>query len=76
MTVPTKMVPTPWATNTVSEGVGTDTASEFWQRVSGNVFIVYENVPYALGQHILQSRDPDTAIAAHLVGYQKRVAGV
>ncbi len=75
MSVPV-MQATPWATVTVAEGETTGAESEFWQRVAGNVFVVYEGVPYSLAQNVLQSRDPDTAIAAQLAGYPKRVAGV
>jgi ABC-type sulfate transport system substrate-binding protein len=76
MSIPATMVKTPAATITVAEGISTDASSEFWQRVAGNVFIVYENVPYALGQNILQSKDPDTAIKSQLSAYPKRVAAV
>lgn len=76
MTVPSTMVPTPSAPVTVAMGETTDTASEFWQRVTGNVFVVYEGVPYALAQNILQNAVPDTAIALQLAAYPKRIAGV
>lgn len=76
MSIPATMVLTPQATITVSEGIATDTSSEFWQRVAGNVFVVYENVPYAVGRNILQSTDPDTAIKTQLSAYPKRVASV
>lgn len=76
MAVPSKMIPTPLAAVTVSEGVTTDAASELWQRVAGNVFVVYGGVPNSLAQNILQSGDPDTAIAIRLVGYPKRIASV
>lgn len=76
MSLPAVMVPTPQATVTVAEGIATDASSEFWQRVAGNVFVVYENVPYDLGQNILQSNDPDTAIRTQLAAYPKRVAAV
>jgi hypothetical protein len=67
---------TPSATVTIAEGIATDASSEFWQRVAGSVFIVYENVPNSLAQNIIQSSDPDTAIAQQLAGYSKRVAAV
>ena len=76
MAVPTTMKPTPSATVTIAEGETTDAASEFWQRVTGSVFIVYGGVPYSLAQNIIQSSDPDTAIARQLAGYPKRVAAV
>lgn len=76
MAIPTSMTPTPSATVTVAEGIATDTSSEFWQRVTGNVFVVYENVPYALGRAILQSGDPDTAIKLQLAAYPQRIASV
>lgn len=76
MSIPSTMKATPAATITVAEGVSTDASSEFWQRVTGNVFIVYESVPFALAQNILQSNDPDTAIKSQLSGYSKRVAAV
>ena len=70
------MKPTPSATVTIAEGETTDAASEFWQRVTGSVFVVYVGVPYSLAQNIIQSSDPDTAIARQLAGYPKRVAAV
>lgn len=76
MAIPSVMIKTPQATITVAEGIATDVSSEFWQRVAGNVFVVYEGVPYALGQNILTSADPDTAIKTQLVGYPKRIAAV
>jgi hypothetical protein len=76
MSIPSTMVPTPAATINVAEGISTDASSEFWQRVAGNVFIVYENVPYELGRNIRESSDPDTAIKTQLAGYSKRVAAV
>lgn len=76
MSVPGTMKLTPSATITVAEGETTDAASEFWQRVAGNVFIVYGQVPYALAQNILASTDPDTVIKTQLSGYPKRVAAV
>lgn len=76
MSIPTFMKPTPQATVTVAEGGSTDASSEFWQRVAGSTFIVYENVPYHTAQNILQSNDPDTAIKNLLSSYPKRVAGV
>ena len=76
MTVPSTMQATPQATITIAEGETTDKASEFWVRVTGNVFKVYGQVPYALAQDILQSSDPDTAIRTRLVGYPIRVAAV
>lgn len=76
MAIPSAMIPTPQATITVAEGMATDESSEFWQRVAGNVFIVYEGVPLELGRSILQSSDPDTAIRTQLSAYPKRVAAV
>ena len=76
MSIPTTMKLTPSATVTIAEGIATDASSEFWQRVAGSVFIVYEKVPYSLAQNIIQSSDPDTAIARQLAGYPKRVAAV
>ena len=76
MAVPSTMKNTPFAAVTVAEGETTDAASEFWQRVAANVFIVYEGVPFALAQEILQSATPDTAIALQLSSYPKRVASV
>ena len=76
MSIPSTMKLTPQATVTVAEGEATDASSEFWQRVAGNVFIVYEGVPYGLAQNILQSGDPDTAISTQLASYPKRVASV
>lgn len=76
MAAPNNMTPTPSATVTVAEGYSTDAASELWQRVAGNVFVVYTGIPLALMQNIRQSSDPDTAIKTQLAGYPKRVAGV
>lgn len=76
MAIPSKMVSTPQASVTVAEGIAIDESSEFWQCVAGNVFVVYTGVPYALGQNILQSPDPDTAIKTQLAAYPKRIAGV
>ncbi len=76
MALPTKMTLTPQATYTVAEGESTDASSEFWQRISSNRAIIYTGVPYALAQNILQSSDPDTAIATQLAGYPKRVAAI
>ncbi len=76
MAAPTNMRMTPQATTTVADGFSTDASSEFWQRVAGNVFKVYTNVPNALCQNLYNSRDPDTAIANQLVGYPYRVASV
>ena len=76
MALPTTMTLTPQATYTVAEGESTDASSEFWQRISSNWAIVYSNVPYSVAQNILQSSDPDTAIAMRLIGYPKRVAAI
>ena len=76
MAIPSKVKRTPQATNTIAEGVATDASSEFWQLVTGSVFNVYERVPYAVAQNILQSADPDTAIATHLAAYPRRVVAV
>jgi hypothetical protein len=82
MTIPTKMILTPTATTTVAEGESTDASSEFWQRVNSptvtaGVFVVYENVPYAVAQQVLQSPDPDTAIKTQIACcYPSRVASV
>ena len=76
MSIPSKMYSTSQASVTVAEGEATDASSEFWQRVAGNVFVVFTGVPYALAQNIIQSADPDTAIKTLLVGYPKRVAAV
>src|SRR5689334_3360773 len=70
------MQPTPQAAVTVAEGIATDASSEFWQRVTQNAFIVYENVPNSLGRNILQSRDPDTSISAQLSRYPKRIVSL
>lgn len=74
MSLPTTMTPTPYATITVADGVATDSSGEFWQRVAGNKFLVYENVPNDLAQNILQNNIPDTAIALMLAAYPKRVS--
>jgi hypothetical protein len=76
MAVPSVMVPTPQATVTVAMGENTGAGSEFYQRVAGNVFVVYSGVPYALAQGILQTRQPDTDIALQLAAYPKRIVGV
>lgn len=76
MAIPSTVTLTPNATITIAEGIATDTSSEFWQLVTGSVFVVYENVPYALAQNIIASGDPDTAIASQLAAYPKRIAAV
>jgi len=73
MSLPATMTLTPQATTTVAEGESTDASSEFWQRITGNACIVFENVPYSLAQNILQSTDPDTVIAQQLGAHTKRV---
>ena len=71
----TVMVPTPSASVTVAEG--RDTASlDFYQRVTGNVAIVYSGVPAALALNIMQNSDPDTAIRVQLSSYPKRIIAV
>lgn len=72
MAKPDKVKLTPQASVTVGHGVATDSSSEFWHLVTGNKFIVYSNVPYALAQNILSHPDPDTAIKTQLAGYPKR----
>lgn len=73
----TTMVATPQATVTVAEGISKNSGTApFVQRVTGNVFIAYDGVPYGLAQSILQSSDPDTAIATQLAAYPKRVLAV
>jgi hypothetical protein len=74
MAVPTRMKLTPQATITIAEGHTTDTASEFWQRISTTLFKVYENVPNDLCRNIQQDNDPDTAIRVQLAGYPWRVS--
>ncbi len=73
MAIPSKMTLTPAATLTISDGASTDASSEFWQQIASDTVIVYEGVPYALMQNLLQSRQPDTAIALQLAAYPKRV---
>jgi hypothetical protein len=74
MAIPGNMEITPEAVLTVAVGYTTDPASEFWQRIPGNLFIVYSNVPQEVSQNILQSSDPDTAIRLQLAGYSWRVS--
>lgn len=74
MAIPTTMKLTPSATITVADGVSQDSSGEFWQRVTGNVFVVYENVPTALALEIQTQPDVDTAIKLQLASYPKRVA--
>lgn len=74
MSIPNFMYATPEATVTVAQGADTTASSEWWQRVAGNKFIVYEQVPNALMQELLQSGQPDTAIALQLAAYPKRVS--
>lgn len=74
MGTPNKMKPAPQSAVTVQAGIATDASSEFWQRVAGNVHVVYENVPHALAREILESNDPDTAIKLLLANYPRRVS--
>ena len=76
MAAPNNMTPTPSAPITVAQGYSTDAASEFWVRVAGSVFIVYEGVPLSLMQNIRQNSIPDTTIALQLAAYPRRVAAV
>lgn len=76
MAVPSNMTQEPQARITVADGYTTDPASEFWQRVAGNVFIVYGGVPQDVCQNIIQSNDPDTEIRLRLASYPRRVAAV
>lgn len=76
MALPDKMILTPQATVTVAEGEAADASSEFWQRVAGNSFIVYEGVPYDLGRNVVQSADPDTTIKVQLSAYPKRIVSL
>jgi len=76
MALPAIMTPTPQSTITVSDGYAADASSEFWQRVTGNVFFVYEGVPASLAANILASPDVDTAIKLQLAGYPRRINGV
>lgn len=73
MAIPATMTLTPQATLTVSDGASTDASSEFWQRIAADTVLVYTGVPYSLMQNLLQSRQPDTAIAIQLAAYPKRV---
>lgn len=73
MAIPTSMTLTPNATTTVAAGQSTDASSEFWQIVAGRTAIVYEGVPYAVAQNILQNNVPDQAIASQLAAYPKRI---
>ena len=74
MAIPKFMRSAPQASVTVAHGATVDAASEYWQSVAGNKYIVYEGVPFALMQELLQSNQPDTAIAAQLASYPKRVS--
>lgn len=76
MAVPTSLKLTPQAAVTIGEGETTTAGSEFFQMVNTSTFIVYEGVPYALAQQIMQSNDPDTQIRTRLAGYPKRVQAV
>lgn len=70
---PSNLVLTPSAPITVGMGETTDASSEFWQLLPSGKFIVYEQVPYALMQNLLQNSVPDTFIAQQLIGYPRRV---
>ncbi len=73
MALPAKMTLTPAATLTISDGADTTASSEFWQQIAADTVLVYTGVPYQLMQNLLQSRQPDTAIALQLAAYPKRV---
>lgn len=76
MAVPSNMVLTPAAIVTKAMGETIDATTEFYQLVAGSVFVVYSQVPLALGLTMRQSKDPDTDIALQLAGYPKRVVAV
>jgi len=76
MSLPSFLKLTPSSPTTVGIGASTDASSEFWQLVAGSTFVVYENVPYAVMQQILQQAIPDTVIASQLAAYPKRTQHV
>jgi hypothetical protein len=59
--------------NAAGAGVGSGDTIVF-TRPSGTLFIVYGNVPYEVAQNIMESSDPETAMANQLRGYPKRIA--
>jgi hypothetical protein len=79
MAQPTVFRQTPAATVTSAIGVSTDASSEVWQRLSaaaGGLYVIYEAVPFAVQQAIMQTPDGalDAAIKAQLRGYATRVS--
>ncbi len=71
---------TPSGSVTLSTGISTGPGPYtmpkdcgFYQRVVGDVCIIWDQVPWHVLRNILNSRVPDTVIAQQLVGYPKRV---